>query len=202
MVSDAHKAFDLAQAKAQETVDGATGVVEGPQLRILVCHQCKSAEELPDYQGDSNFDVTLQYLHRRHGAGTEAVHPTALLRCAEVVWADRGARKQILEGAFKGVAGFTPEYHHVKDTLKDDAVKCHIAHRRQIPCIDWHNSDKVLRAPTASERQKLADDLRGTQRNNIDLDRLAKGAPTQYLCDFCPVAMAVEYAKRKERGEV
>lgn len=186
---------------AQAADQAAASKPLGEQLRILQCFQCKTMEELPDYPPEANpaDDVTLHYLDEKHGGRTEMPHHRTLLRVEKRVWEDRKARRQIVEQAWETEKGFKPSYYDIKNTLQEDAVKCHVAHRRQVPCIDWRDSSKRLTAPTAAARQKLAAEL--PRSFGGDRDRLAKGAPTQFLCDYCPVAVAVEYAKRKARGE-
>ena len=173
----------------------------GEQLRILQCFTCKSMQELPDYPPESNpeDDVTLHYLDREHGGQTQTPHHRTLLRVEKRVWEDRKARRQIVEQAWEAEKGFKPSYYDIKNTLMDDAVKCHTAHKRQVPCIDWRDGSKRLRSPSQGDRERLARDL--PRSFGGDRDAIAKGAPQKYLCDFCPVAVAVEHAKRVARGE-
>lgn len=173
----------------------------GPQLRILQCFSCRSMEELPDYPAEANpdDDVTLHYLDEKHGGRTQQPHHRTLLRIEKRVWDDRAARRQIVERAWESTSGFKPSYYDIKATLQEDAVNCHRAHQRQVPCIDWRDSSKRLTAPTQGDRERLARDLPRSFRG--DRERIAKGAPTQFLCDYCPVSVAVEHAKRRARGE-
>lgn len=170
----------------------------GPQLRVLQCFECKTMEELPDFEGNPADDVTLHYLDQKHGGSSQQPHHRTLLRVEQRVWEDRNAKKQIVEQAWTAEKGFKPSYYDIKDTLKEDAVNCHRAHQRQVPCIDWHDSTKKLTSPTSRDRAKLAAEL--PRSFGGDRDAIAKGAPVQYLCDFCPVAVAVEHAKQKARG--
>lgn len=173
----------------------------GEQIRILQCFACKTMEELPDFPPDANpvDDVTLHYVDEKHGGRSEQPHHRTLLRVEKRVWEDRKARRQIVDQAWSEEKGFKPSYYDVKLTLQDDAVKCHIAHQRQVPCIDYRDSTKRLTAPTAAARQALAKEM--PRSFGGDRDRIAKGAPIQYLCSFCPVQVAVEHAQRKARGE-
>lgn len=187
----------LAAAEQDSKPKGDTG----PQVRVLVCYECKTQEQIPDYPPSANpdNDFTLHYVDEKHGGHTQQAHHRVLHRVSEAVWKDPRARKGILERTWDGKTGFTPQYYDIKDTLQEDAVKCHIAHQRQVPCIDWKDSSKRLKSPTAGDRQKLARDLPRSFKG--DRDAIAKGAPVQYLCEFCPVAAAVEHAKQKARGE-
>lgn len=173
----------------------------GEQLRILQCFTCKSMEELPDYPPESNplNDVVLHHVDEKHGGTSQQPHHRTLLRVEKRVWEDRKARRQIVEQAWSEEKGFKPSYYDIKNTLMDDAVKCHTAHKRQVPCIDWMDSSKRLRSPSQSDRERLAKDL--PRSFGGDRDAIAHGAPQQYLCNYCPVAVAVEHAKRVARGE-
>jgi hypothetical protein len=179
------------------------GVVTGPQIRVLICMECKTAEQLPDYPPDARpeDDVVLHTVDEKHGGQTQQPHYRTVLRVPETAWKDRAAKQQILDRAFEGVTGFKPSYYDIKDTLQEDAVKCHISHHRQVPCIDYRDASKKLRAPTQKDRDALVADLSGTQRNKFNLEAVKHGAPTVYLCDFCPVQVAVEFKQRQERGE-
>lgn len=201
----AHAAFDAAQEQAQAEVDAAGGVVGGEQTRVLICFECKTQEQIPDYPptDNPNNDVTLHYVDEKHGGQTDRPHYRTVLRIPLVAWEDMPARRQILAQAWKEEKGLSPSYYDLKDTLKEDAVNCHKLHNRQVPCLDWHDHSKKLRPPTRKDRKQAARELElAGQRNNLDLDRLASGGPTIFLCDFCPVAVAVDYAKRKELGQV
>lgn len=158
----------------------------GPQIRLLVCPQCESVEMLPDYppEADPLRDVSLIYADVKHGSNTQMHHPgMQRFRIAAKDWENEDVKKQVLDGIWEKTTGFTPEYYEVKNTLMDDALKCHIRHNRQIPCIDWHDSSKLLNAPTGALRRKLAKELpRGM---DVDRDRLAKGAPKDWLCTYC-----------------
>jgi hypothetical protein len=186
---------------AQQADEAAASRPLGPQLRILQCFTCRSMEELPDYPTEANpaDDVTLHYVDRKHGGDSEMPHHRTLLRVEQRVWEDRAAKRQIVEQAWSAEKGFTPSYYDIKATLQEDAVNCHRAHMRQVPCIDWRDPSKRLTSPTARDRQQLAREL--PRSFGGDREAIAHGGPQQYLCDYCPVSAAVEHAKRKARGE-
>jgi hypothetical protein len=79
-----------------------------------------------------------------------------------------------------GKTGFDPQYYEDKNTYVEDAAKCFTAHRRQIPCIDWHSDKKRIGNPT-----KLG----------------WEAGPKVYLCDFCVVRSSVDTEKRHQAGE-
>lgn len=180
-----------------------TGIVQGEHVRILQCFNCKTMEEMPDYPPDANpeRDVVLHAVDEKHGGHTQQPHTRTILRIPKKVYDDRAARRQIVEQAWKDEKGFVPSYYDIKNTMVEDATKCFVEHRRHVPCIDYRDSSKKLRAPSQSDRDRLARDMSGAGRNKVDLDAIKHGAPQQYLCDFCPVQVAVEHARRVERGE-
>lgn len=195
----ARRAFEEAQEKAQDTVKQA----DGPQIRVLCCFECKSLEVMPDYIGNPEYDAVLHTLDERHGGHSQMPHDRTIIRVEKRVWDDRPARKQIIDRAYEGKTGFAPSYYDIKDTLAEDAGKCFVAHNRSVPCLDYKDSSKRLRAPTAKDRRTVARELeQAGMRNKVDLDRLANDVPIIYLCEFCPVQVAVDFKKRQERGEM
>jgi len=194
-----NEAAEMLEAAAAADAAAASRPM-GPQLRLLQCWDCKTVEELPDFEGHPDNDVTLHYVDEKHGGRTEQPHYRTLHRVEQRVWEDRAAKRQLIEGMWKDTTGFTPSYYDVKNTLQEDAVKCHIAHHRSVPCLDYRDSSKRLTNPTRSMRERLAKDM--PRSFHGDRDAIAKGGPVTYLCDYCPVRVAVDYAKRKARGEV
>lgn len=180
------------------------GVVEGEQVRLLMCFECKTMEEMPDFPPGARTedDVVLWAVDEKHGGRSQQPHHRTILRMPKAAYDDRQARRQIIDKAWEGTAGFTPSYYDIKNTLMEDAVKCHIEHHRQVPCIDYRISEKRLRSPSQGDRDRLAKDLSGAARNSFNLDAIKHGAPQKFLCDFCPVQVAVEFERRKARGEV
>jgi hypothetical protein len=168
---------------AQDDASKAVAAEQGAQVRVLQCLTCKKVETLPDYQGHPDDDHVLDYALIPHGGQTENPHFGALHRLPESQWSDPKIRKATMERMWEGTTGFTPSYYDVKNTLQEDASKCFTAHRRAVPCIDWHDSSKRIGAGTKKMREKVAREL--PRSSPIDAERLAKGQPVQYLCDFC-----------------
>jgi hypothetical protein len=162
---------------------------EGPQIRLLRCTHCKTLEELPDYQGDPRDDVVLDHLVMDH----QRKHPfhdqpdAYLLRVSEKAWRNPKIGRKIHEKIWSDLkeqgtlGGFVPEYYATKSTFHEDAVKCHVQHNRQVPCIDWHADRKRIGNPTKE----------GWKRGEVKV----------YLCDFCPVAAKVMEARRAAAGQ-
>lgn len=158
-------------------------------IRLLRCSDCKTLEELPDFTGNTEDDLTLIYLDERHGGLTETPHTRALLRVERKHWEDKKIRAELHKRIWDGVTGFVPEYYATKDTLKDDAVKCFIRHRRSVPCIDFQEPSKRIGNPAAGLRKWLSKETRN--------ENVAKAGPKLYLCNFCVIQTYVDAAKLK-----
>lgn len=135
-------------------------------------------EELPFFRGNPEDDVLLDDLTSRHVFPNNERHFGHLFDVEEFRWRNPEVRRQILE-QIGGRTGFDPQYYEDKNTYVEDAVKCFDAHRRTIPCIDWHSDKKRIGNPT-----KLG----------------WESGPKVYLCDFCPVRSTVDTSKRAKRG--
>jgi hypothetical protein len=171
--------------KSLGETEGHEAGAEGRQIRLLRCTQCKTLEELPDYQGDPHNDVVLDELVERH----RRRHPhddapaNFLLRVSEEMWNNPAKKKAIHKQIWADLEkdkGFVPEYYDTKNTLHEDAVKCFERHSRSIPCIDWHAHDKRIGNPTKE----------GWREGRVKV----------YVCDFCPVAAKVMEMRNKELG--
>lgn len=149
------------------------------KVRLLVCRDCRTVEDLPWYEGPPEGDDLLEYLVAKHVFPNGERHFGHLMDIERQWWDSPPARKQILEelGLTTGLG--TETYAHI-ETFKEEAAKCFKAHRRSIPCIDWESDKKRLQNPTK-------EGWRNWRRNPLSV----------YLCHFCPVAASVEHAKRK-----
>jgi hypothetical protein len=175
--------------------------------RLLVCRECKTIEQLPLYDGPKELeaqDPILDRIVQRHVQLHGDINPevAALLvaseepcRCGEkqmvttnggyagrtrvrgnhTFW--EGHKDEILKGLGERWTGLHPEFYAVKDTLREDAMRCYNLHRRPAgaDCIDWQTDNRRI---TPADWKK----------NHV------------YLCHFCPVASAVSTAKRLRRG--
>ena len=184
--------------------------------RLLVCRECRTIETLPLYDGPPDMearDPILDSVVRRHVQKHGDINPegAALLvasedpcACDEKTIVDlHGARQasrpklrgnhtfweghqdEILKNLKERWTGFDPEFYATKDTFVEDAGYCYNRHRRPqgTDCIDWHDDSKRLTPPNWKGQEV-------------------------YLCDFCPVSIAVKTAQRwagglyrKEPGE-
>lgn len=155
----------------------------GPKLRLLACRECKSIEEIPDYEGNPRNDVLLQDTLSRHM--TEwSTHEVALIKVPVKWWQDKTIQpqliKQISQGGSKGLDELDAEYYASKATYADQAMECFNRHQRpKEGCIDWHEHDKRIGNPTTEGW---------------------KTGPKVYVCDFCPVSSWVRTQKLKQAG--
>ena len=157
-------------------------------IRLLACQQCKTIEELPDFEGPAEHDHLLNHSVQRHVTnGTP--HIGQLFRVTEKDWANEDAKNEIakriaakLEG---GETGLGSPFYDLKNTYQADALACFKAHLRNPACSDYRSDSKRLTPGTAAERKAA-----GLPEYRSPQDR--------YLCDFCPVQSLVEQAARKK----
>lgn len=155
----------------------------GPELRLVVCKDCRSIEELPAYNGPVTKDILLEDTLSRHM--TEwSTHEVALIKVPESYWKTKNVRdrivKQISQGGSKGIEELegAEDYYGTRDTYRDDALACFKRHQRpKEGCIDWHSPDKRIGNPTSEGW---------------------KNGPRVYACDFCPVAAWVQKKQLEE----
>ena len=156
----------------------------GPQLRLVRCTDCKSIEELPDFEGNPANDVLLDdLLTKSHIYASGTTHEVALIKVPERLWRDDKVRPRIVEqlsaGASKGLDEFDADHYATRDTYREEALKCFDRHHRPkgADCLDYRDQSKRLGNPT-SEGWKTG--------------------PRVFLCQFCPVQTQVDRAKRGE----
>lgn len=165
----------------------------GPQLRIFYCWNCKSFEELPDFQGRPEDDTLLALLVERHqSAGVP--HACTPFRVGVKLWSVERVRnaiiKQIREQTNGGLDELDPTYYATRSMFYEDAMVCYAKHLRpQDSCPDWMNETKRLVPNTAAERKELG--LTAPNKSQ---------ATKVYLCDFCPVKSIVMTKKRAAAG--
>lgn len=155
------------------------------KLRLLICHDCTSIEELPDYHGDPRDDHLLEHLVQAHRFPNGEEHIGALADVERDQWENPEIRKAIIEriGQYRKPGeggGVGAEFYATKDTFREDAIKCFNQHGRpKGGCIDYKDDRKRLGNPTKEGWQQ--------------------GAKI-YLCDFCPVKTYVTTEIRHKRG--
>jgi len=164
---------------------------DGPRIRLLYCYNCKSIDELPDFKGNPDDDVTLQILIDMHtSAGIP--HNGFLSNIGAKSYARPEIRKQVIENLRTkvggGLADIDPDYYTTKATFYDDAMTCFAKHLRPAgSCPDWRSKSKRLVPKNTKELRK-----------EVGLVSAEKSAGTNvYLCDFCPVKTHMVTQQRK-----
>lgn len=168
-------------------------VGEGPRIRLLFCKNCKSLEELPDFEGHRpEDDVLLQILTERHqSAGVP--HAGQLMRVAIQLWAVPSVKeeitRQIYQNGAPGLEALMPGFYESKATFAEDAMTCWKQHSRTLDCADYGSEKKRLVPDTKAARKDLG-------LAPVDID-----GPRVYLCQFCPVHSRVVTKQRDKRGD-
>jgi uncharacterized protein YlaI len=166
---------------------------ESEPIRILYCWNCKTIEELPNFEGHPDDDILLEYAIEKHeSAGIK--HTGSLLKVGKDTWGKENMRKEIIKnlreqtgGLGSGLANIDKEYYHTKSTFHDDAMKCFNLHNRpEGMCGDYAAERKKLIPKTHAERKELG---------------LPVSTTSIYLCDFCPVKSFVVTKQREKTGQ-
>lgn len=168
---------------------------EEKKVRLLACSVCRTIDEIgPMFDGPPEHDSVLERVASKHqSAGVR--HKGQLFVVDAETWSKPLARaeiqKKITESLDGGESGLGSAAYALMETLKDDAMDCFKAHRRNPACPDY-KSDKMRIAPgTAQERRAAGMD-----------PRYDAGGPslTRYLCEWCPVHSLVQQASRQRAG--
>jgi hypothetical protein len=165
----------------------------GPQIRLFYCWDCKTIDELPDFQGRPEDDTLLSILVERHQSAGVA-HGCTPFRIGVKLWAVENIRnsiiKQIRSQTNGGLDELDPTYYATRSMFYEDAMKCFAKHLRpEDGCPDWQSDSKRLVPNTAAERKEAG--LASPAKSN---------ATKVYLCDFCPVKSNVLTKQRAAAG--
>lgn len=169
--------------------------IEGPLIRLLLCLVCETIEELPDYEGPSNFDYLLEISLEKHKFDSGEEHKGKLFKLPVKSWANPEQKKAILEqfkqGGSKGLDDLDPDksFYETKMEFADAAMECWQKHLQTPMCNDYESPSKRLLPNTAKERADL----------NLPSPEHLEG-PQVYSCHFCPVHVNVTTKKRAMRG--
>jgi hypothetical protein len=148
-----------------------------PMIRLLVCRDCKTIEELPDFDGDPRDDVLLNISVQKHQRPIE--HIGLLFKFPVKYWVVPKVQEEIIKqirGGSEGLDAFQKNFYATKMTFAEDAMTCYADHNRpKGQCADYKSDKKILKPDTASERK------------DAGLDKPGTTGPKVYLCDFCPV---------------
>jgi hypothetical protein len=159
-----------------------------PQIRLLICRDCKTIEELPDFDGPPEYDTLLQIATERHQK--PGPHLGNLMKFPLKYWAREDVKqeilKQIKQGAGAGLDVFGTDFYATKSQFHEDAMSCFALHLRPSSgCSDYKTERKELKPDTAKERQDLG---------------MTGSRPKIYLCDFCPAKMHYQKKSFTEKG--
>lgn len=150
------------------------------EIRILRCDQCRTLEELPDYEGDPNRDHVLKALiAKKHTEESGLTHVGQLMKVERKHWESPSTRKEILRQLGKETTGLDPEFYEAQDVFKSEAMDCWRKHNRNPECSDYKSAEKRLTPGTAKERREA-----GLPKYRSEKD--------VYLCDWCPVKSVVQ----------
>lgn len=170
--------------------------IEGPIIRLLVCLVCETIEELPDYEGPSNFDYLLEIACEPHKFPSGEEHKGKLFKVPVKAWANAADKKEILEqlrqGGSRGLDELDPEksFYETKMTFAEEAMECWIKHLQpKDNCDDYQSSSKRLLPNTAKERGELG----LPKPEHLD-------GPKIYTCNFCPYHGQVVQRRRAMMG--
>lgn len=157
-------------------------------IRILRCDQCRTLEELPDYEGDPDHDYFLDAaIRHRHTEPSGLPHIGQLMRVERQHWQSTSTRKEILRQLSVETTGFDPEVYAADAGFRADAMDCWKKHLRVPECADYKLVDKRLTPNTAKERREA-----GLPKYRSEKD--------VYLCDFCPAKSVVQEKVFNKRG--
>jgi hypothetical protein len=173
-------------------------MVQEEQVRLLICLVCKTIDEVPDYQGPPEGDVTLQWLidekHTDRHSGTE--HVGNLVTIDRKAWENNTTRlqvlKQIEEAVSGGETGLGAAFYNTRDTFREDAMTCWTKRHNRNPACGDYMSDKMKLEPS--------DEVKETWKQ-VGKKRPKNFGHQEYLCRFCPVHSMVETAMRDKRGD-
>jgi hypothetical protein len=159
-----------------------------PQIRLLVCRTCKSAEELPDHEGRPEDDVLLNITVERHQKPEP--HIGLLFKFPVKYWARKDVKESIMKQIQEGSTGldvFGTNFYETKSTFQEDAMKCFSLHLRPSNgCSDYKISSKELKPGTEKDRRK----------EGLGASTAAK----VFLCDFCPAKMHYQKKSFDSKG--
>jgi hypothetical protein len=165
---------------------------DGPRLRLLICHDCKTIEPLPWFDGPVQYDDTLNYRLASHRTGSGEPHHGTLGTVSESSWEDPQKQRQIMKEITKahagGETGLGHALYNARSTFQEDALTCWRQHNRTTNCQDYKSDSKRLVPDTRGERRELGLSVKSSAR------------PATSLCNFCPYHSVVMQRARKEQG--
>jgi hypothetical protein len=156
-------------------------------MRIAYCFHCHSLTKVEAYEGPHEYDQHMQRWidEHLHGMSVEE-HPGGRFFTKEASNFDHSGEagdaieEQMVEEVRAELAQANLEVYAMRDSVKEDAVKCHRKHGQPSwpgkPCVDYRGADKAL------GRQDVPEEFR------------------QFQCTYCPYEETVNFEKRWRRG--
>lgn len=168
--------------------------VQDLHIRLLVCTDCKTMDELPDFEGHPEDDTLLKISVEKHRWPSGTEHVGNLFRVPLKFWANPKVKdsmvKQIISGVSGGMDDLEAGWYDTKSTFQEDAMKCFQKHLRPAGrCPDWQHSSKELIPKTAAERK------------DAGMAAPGKTGPKTFLCSFCPASLYMHKQVRELRGQ-
>ena len=161
-----------------------------PMFRLLFCLVCQTLEELPPFDGEPELDHLLAIACEAHVFPSGEPHKGKLFVLPLRTWAHTESKKEIIRqikgGGSKGLAEIDDTFYDSRSNFMDDAMTCYERHNKpKDGCDDWQHSSKLLIPNTVKERR--AEGMAKYQD---------EAGPKTYLCNFCPVSIAVNQRKQ------
>jgi hypothetical protein len=164
------------------------------KIRLLICKECGTVEELPMYDGPAETDSWLKSFAEPHQypSGTRHIGQLAIVQTKD--WQSKYVREDILSEVYKRFSlpgtgdGLGSEFYDLKSTFLDDAFQCWKRFKRPSDPshCDYRKDNKILLPDTKAERKAEGLDV--------------KDRPNTFLCDFCPVQSIVSQRQREAAG--
>lgn len=163
-------------------------------VRLLLCLDCKSLDEVPDFEGRPEDDFYLEYFSAKHETSGGTRHRGNLVRVPKSAWdspAQAEVLKQIKDALGGNAAGLGSAFYNTRNQLVEDAMTCFGQHMRNPACSDYKSSSKEL---------SVSDELKADWKDVTGKKRPKNIGPKKYLCEFCPVDSLVKAASRSRKG--
>lgn len=165
------------------------GMTDQTAVRLLFCHDCRSVDKVPDFDGPPEYDYYLDNRVQQHKFPNGDPHRGILGRCDDNETAIQAAIDQMAANVAPGEGvGLGDSLYSMRDNYKEDAMQCWKKHGRTSDCGDYR-----------TDRMRLYADTRQARREeHMSLDKNER--PNAWTCDFCVVHSLIEQKQRKAKG--
>ena len=158
-------------------------------LRIAYCYQCQSLSKVEPYEGPPEYDAHLQRWIDEHLHGKSPDDARGMLFAKEASQFDHtgsesgegdAIEEQMVEEVRAELRQANLEVYALRDSVKEDAVKCHRKHGQPHwptkPCPDYRSESKSLGRKDMPEQYR------------------------QFQCTYCPYQVGVDFEKQWKAG--